>query len=592
VVEAQFAQAPDTRYKGIWQGERLDDREKAVQIAGRVNGKAGVIAGYEAKESKEYPARLYDLTLLQREANARYGFSAQKTLDLAQALYEKHKVITYPRTSSNYVNEENIQGMHKALDALVDTAYGALAAGADRSRVHARNRAVCNPAMVEDHHAILPTRKKAGTLSPDEAKVYDLVVRRFLSHYYPPAEYTVHTILTEVERERFKTVLKELRHAGWKVVYEHSDGSAGKKGGRRSAETEEQEAETTVSGFALRIREPVQCRKAEVLDKETRPPKPYTEGTLLKAMESAGRQLEDEALREAMKDAGLGTPATRAAIIERLKQVGYVEMKGKQIAVTPKGRTAVELIRGAGIDLLTSPEMTGQWERRLNAIAKGLAADGPFLENVKRFSRLIVAKVAEQPPAAPGALEAAGGRGKRRAAGGRSPRSRGAAKGAAPAAAAPRNGGAFPPRAAARADGSRPAGAGMPAVARAARGGTAARLNEASSVRSSAVPPAAASAAAPAALPPPRTIGACPRPGCGGRIFMGRRGYGCSRYKDGCGFVIWKQSFGRSLTETMIRSLLTKGRTNRLKLTDASGRSYDARLVLVDRNTGKLGIES
>ena len=197
-VAAVFDQK-GSRYTGVWQGERLRDAAKAEAIAAKVKGNTGRIASYERTESKEYPIRLHDLTLLQREANGRYGFPAKKTLDLAQALYEKHKVITYPRTSSNYVTEETLPVMSKALDMLRGTEYGELAAGADRSRVHKGNKSVCNPAKVEDHHAILPTPKKPGSLSADEKKIYDLIVRRFLSQYYGPALYLNHTVITEME---------------------------------------------------------------------------------------------------------------------------------------------------------------------------------------------------------------------------------------------------------------------------------------------------------------------------------------------------------------------------------------------------------
>ena len=212
-VHAEFEQG-GARYRGVWAGGRIEKREDAERIAAKTSGRTGRITSYEVKETKEFPHRLYDLTLLQREANAKFGFSAKKTLDLAQSLYEKHKVITYPRTNSNYVNEQNIPEMHRALDALRGTEYDPLAAGSSKRIVHKGNPLVCNPAKVEDHHAILPTHKKAGALSPDERKVYDLIVRRFLSHFYPAARYRQHAVLTEIEGETFKTNVKELVSPG------------------------------------------------------------------------------------------------------------------------------------------------------------------------------------------------------------------------------------------------------------------------------------------------------------------------------------------------------------------------------------------
>lgn len=531
-VEGHFAQS-ETSYKGIWQGERITDQKKAEQLAQKIRDKQGRIASYEVKDTKEFPFRLYDLTLLQREANSRYGFSAKKTLDLAQALYEKHKVISYPRTNSNYVTEQNIPEMHKALQALQGTTYDEFVRGADRSLVHKGNRFVCNPAKVEDHHAILPTNRKAKGLSADEQKLYDLIVRRFLSQFYPAAEYKVHTVMTEVEKERFKTTVKELRKIGWKAIY--ADQKKEKTRGARNANKEDEEKEEieVSEPFSLNRDEEVHCAGALVKEKETQPPKHFTEGTLLKAMESAGKQIEDEELRDAMKESGLGTPATRAATIERLKKVGYIEMQGKKILLTQKGRTVIELIRGAGVELLTSPEMTGHWERRLNEISKGTASDDRFMENVKKFATMIVDKVRLQARADKASFESADGPAK----------TRGREKG----------------------------------QAKAVRAKTPAKKS--SSTRAS-----ASSASS--------VIAGCPRPGCSGSIFMGRKGYGCSNYSVGCSFVIWKENHGRMLTDSQVKALIEKGKTGKMKLVRADGTPAEGRLILQNKETGELAIQS
>ncbi|MCI3922265.1 DNA topoisomerase 3 [Paenibacillus sp. TRM 82003] len=534
-VHALFDQE-GTPYRGVWQGERISSKEFADKLVAKTSGKPGRIAGYEVKETKEYPYKLFDLTLLQRETNAKYGFSAKKTLDVAQALYEKHKVISYPRTNSNYVNEQNIPEMHRALDALRGSSYDALVRGADKRFVHKKNSNVCNPAKVEDHHAILPTHKKPGALSPDEQKVYDLVVRRFLAHFYPAAEYKQHTVLTDIEGETFKTSVKELLQLGWKTVY--ADMAKDKKKGK-AKEDEEEEVETDTP-FSIDPAVGVRCVSSEAKEKETQPPKPFTEGTLLKAMESAGKQIEDEELRDAMKDSGLGTPATRAATIERLKQVEYIDMQGKRIVITQKGRMAIELIRKAGVELLTSPEMTGHWERRLNEIARGVAEDEAFMAKVKQFAAFIVDKVRAQASVGRSAFGAAAydGRGRGRGRGSASRSTAGAA-----------------------------GAAGVGAATRAKK-------------------PASAAA------PGDGTIGPCPRDGCGGTIFMGRKGYGCSHYKQGCSFVIWKVSFGKTLSDAMVKSLLEKGKTNKLKLKRSDGETIDARIVLIDKKTGGLELEA
>lgn len=576
-VRGVFAQDPATVYRGLWQGDRITDPEQAQKLAAKVRGVPAAIESYEAKDTREYPWKLYDLTLLQRDANGKFGFSAKKTLDIAQSLYEKHKAISYPRTNSNYVTEQNISEMHRVLSSLQGSEYGELAQGANRSLVHKGNRNVCNPAKVEDHHAILPTYKKPGTLSPEERKLYDLIVRRFLSHFYPPAEYKVHTVITVAAEERFKTTIKEKQADGWKVVYagmeaDKDKGTSGRRGkneakksgneepGAGSGAEREEETEETETPFVLNPALPVACTDAEVKEKETQPPKPYTEGTLLKAMESAGKQIEDEELRDAMKDSGLGTPATRAATIERLKQVGYIEMQGKRLVITRKGRTAIALIRGAGVELLASPEMTGQWERRLTEIARGQASAEKFMDNVKRFAAMIVERVRGQQQAARTAFAAdetsrRPGKGKPASRGKRAEGGAGSASGAG--------------------------GASGAAASRAPRKQAGSAVRDAASQTAAAAEPTARSAS-------PATIARCPRPGCSGRIFMGRKGYGCSEYRAGCTFVIWKTSFGRELTDAMVRSLIEKGKTGKLKFKQPDGTAFEARLLLADPSTGEL----
>lgn len=485
------------RYKGKWQGEKLSDKGQAEAILEKVKNKSGKIESNETKDTKEYPFKLFDLTLLQREANARYHFSAKKTLDIAQSLYEKHKVITYPRTNSNYVTEQNIPDMHRTLEALRGTDYRNWVEGAQKALVHKNNKGICNPSKVEDHHAILPTIKKAGKISPDEQKIYDLIVRRFLAQFYPAAEYKLHTIMSVIEEERFKTQVKERVTEGWKIIY--ADWAKEKNRKQKQGE----EPEETDERLTLNSELPIYCRNVKIEQKETKPPSMYNEGTLLKAMESAGKQVEDEELREVMKDSGLGTPATRAAIIERLKKVGYIESVKRQMMITAKGRSTIERIRQAGIQLLTSPEMTGQWERRLHDISRGTATESGFMERVKAFASFIVTQVKQQ-PATKEPVEIA--------------------------------------------------------------------------------TPSPSQAKDTTQIP-------CPRDGCQGHIFTGKKAYGCSLYKEGCKFVVWKQSFGKNLTPKMVNDLIMKGKTNKLKFTSKNGNPYEAKIVLKDKNSGQLELE-
>ncbi|KAA8785953.1 DNA topoisomerase III [Paenibacillus amylolyticus] len=548
-VVAWFRQE-GVEYRGVRQGDKLTDAETAEAIATSVKGKTGQIIKYEAKQTKEYPYRLYDLTLLQREANAKYGYGAKKTLDIAQALYEKHKVISYPRTNSNYVTEQNIEGMHKTLNLLKNGTYSELALGAKPELVHKNNKGVCNPSRVEDHHAILPTLKRPGTLSKDEQNIYDLIVRRFLSHFYPAAEYKQHTVLTEVEKHQFKTSVKELLSIGWKVVLGSGDqeqGASGKKKAKKNSNEEEEAEEWTDKAFAVQPDLPVQCTKSEFKEKATQPPKSYTEGTLLKAMESAGKQIENEELRDAMKDSGLGTPATRAATIERLKNVGYITMQGKKMQLTLKGRTAIELIRRAGVDLLTSPEMTGQWERRLHQISKGEAEQDKFMENVKKFTLSIIEKVRVQAPAAADAF-------------GEDARGKGKGKGR---------------------------GTGNKAGNKAMSVGKTTKTSTAHSVSSKGATAQSGTASSGAR----EVLASCPSPGCTGHIIEGKKGYGCSRFKEGCTFVVWKEYAGKKITSTMLKSLIEKGSTQVLSFKRKDGSTVKARIILKDVVTGQLSGE-
>lgn len=553
-VRATFKQA-DKSYTGVWQGDRITDPAKGQAIVDKVKGKEGKITKYDIRESKEYPYKLYDLTLLQRDANAKFGYSAKKTLDTAQALYEKHKVISYPRTNSNYVTEQNIDGMHKVLGMLKNTPYEQLADGAEGKRVHVNNKAVCNPSKVEDHHAILPTLKKPGTLSKEEQQLYDLIVRRFLAQFYPPAEYKHHTVLTTVEQETFKTAVKELLFLGWKVTLPDKDKAkaTGKSSAKSDSGKEEEPEEEVQEPFVIDGKQPVKCSRADVKEKATQPPKHYTEGTLLKAMESAGKQIENEELRDAMKESGLGTPATRAATIERLKQVGYITTQGKKMELTLKGRAAIELIRAAGVELLTSPEMTGQWERRLNQISRGEADSDRFLESVKKFTVSVIEKVSTQSPAVAGRFgdDTRAGKGKSKYSSARN------------------SSGSGSTNASSR---TKSSGASKSTAKVSAK-------STSSSATTATVSMGAAGEHA--------ALGKCPNANCGGQIIEGRKGYGCSHFKQGCTFVIWKEFAGKKISVSMLKTLLEKGETQALAFKKGN-ETHKGRIKLADTQSGKL----
>jgi DNA topoisomerase-3 len=383
-VAADFRAQAGT-YRGLWfnkEGTRFDQREAAEAIASRVKGKPGKIEKVEKKATRERPPLLYDLTALQRAANARYAFSAAHTLEVAQTLYEK-KFITYPRTSSRHlsrsVNDE-IKGHVEAtrLGPYVEFIEKILA----QANVKLTARHV-DDKKVTDHHAVIPTKQRINpqSLSADEKRIYDLVVRRFLAAFYPDAELERTTIITETEGERFITRGTVVLKAGWRAV--------DPPGRERRVETDEESVDAELP--PVKAGESTETIHAEALEKQTKAPPRYTESSLLGAMETAGKKVEDEELRLAMKDSGLGTPATRAAIIETLLKREYVAREKKALVATEKG---IALIKMLPSPLLKSAELTGQWEQKLSLMARGEYALSAFINEVKIIVGDLVTQIA------------------------------------------------------------------------------------------------------------------------------------------------------------------------------------------------------
>src|SRR5436190_424232 len=358
LVEAHFEADPDRRYQGRYLGGKRIAEDLAAKIVEEVRDKPGEISKLEKKEERERPQLLYDLTSLQRHANTLHGFSARRTLAAAQKLYEEHKAITYPRTSSRFLPSDQIAEIKPTAELVGRNAQYAKAAQYVTSLDKLPLGRVVNDEKVSDHHALLPTKSQHNLerMGPDELKVYDLVAKRFLAIFHPEAVYERTRVETTVSDHVFRTSGRRLLEAGWKGVYgeEAQDGRQGDDdtGGDQLLPKLEQG-------------EQVQTLDVESLRKETQPPRRYTEASLLAAMETAGKDIDDVELREAMKDSGIGTPATRASIIERLIDVGYIEREGRALHATEKG---VQVIRLLGEHMLTSSELTGSWERRLNLI--------------------------------------------------------------------------------------------------------------------------------------------------------------------------------------------------------------------------------
>ena len=473
-------------YTGLWfdqskeaenarDAQRIPDEATAQAVAGRVRGRPGRVERATREEKRDLPPQLFDLTSLQREANQKLGFTAQRTLLVAQSLYEKHKLITYPRTDSRHLPKDMLDKTRQALAALGEPYApwtGPLLAG----KLPMPSR-VFDDAKVSDHHAILPTPKRAdaGALPPDERRLYELIARRAVAAFLPPCTYDAVRVITAVDQEGaepdlFLSTGRVERDAGWKALYRALEPE--KAGKKKPLEEQEQALPALTTGDARTV------KTAAVKQESTKPPAPHTDASLLYAMEHAGREVEDAEVREHMRGHGLGTPATRAAILERLIAVGYAQRRGKQLWATDKG---VCLIGVAPADI-ASPETTGRWEKGLDDIARRAASPERFLEGIRRLCQSLVRYAADQAPDA--AFE---------------PEERGGAKGK-------------------------------------------------SSARKK---------------PATRTLDAkCPL--CGeGSLSENSKAFGCSRWKQGCAFTLWKNAVqregGPALTEALVRALLQSG---------------------------------
>jgi len=396
-VEAEFA-AKAGSYTGKWfdegfkgkqddehaRADRLWEVARAEAIKAATSGKPGIVRE-EAKPETRLSPLLFDLTSLQREANARFGFSAKTTLGLAQALYEKHKVLTYPRTDSRCLPEDYIatvketmrvltgEGAGKGHDEVLLARYAPFAHQVLARNWVMPNKRIFNNTKVSDHFAIIPTPQAPKNLNEAEQKLYDFVVRRFLSVFFPAAEYMVTTRITRVEGHPFKTEGKVLVNPGWLAVH-GKEGQTGDEGNLVAVDKDEK----------------VKTEEVTVKASATKPPPRYSEATLLSAMEGAGKMVDDEELKAAMAGRGLGTPATRAQIIENLIGEQYMLREGRELIPTAKAFNLMTLLNGLGIKELTQPELTGDWEWKLGRIEKGDFTRDEFMREIAEMTRHIV----------------------------------------------------------------------------------------------------------------------------------------------------------------------------------------------------------
>jgi len=510
-------------FKGVWydkdiQQTKIFEKERADGIAARVMGQSGTVFKVVREQKSQPFPQLYDLTELQRDANRYLGFSAQKTLTAAQSLYEKHKLITYPRTDSRYLSTDLIPELKPVLKTLDIEPYSGYVGGLFSMSHLPTGPRLVNNAKVKDHHAIIPTRRipNFSQLPNEERRVYDLIARRFIAAFYPPYEYELAQIHTVIMDETFISRGTAIKALGWKELYKDSKTDGG---------SDEQPLPPCSEGDG------VTALQAEVLKKKTAPPKPYTEAGLLSAMENAGRFVEEEELKEQLKDSGLGTPATRAAIIERLLKVGYIVRKGKTLIPTQKGMNLIDVVP----DELKSPETTGKWEKALNHIARGAMEPEKFMAGITRYVNYLVQEAAKGKPGTVFEKDKAKSSG---------------TKAQAKTSAQPE-----------------------------AR--TQAKARGQSNIQSKADAQAQTKAAG------GEPLGKCPL--CsGGSITANSKGYGCSNFRNGCRFFIGEIS-GKKLTPVQVRTLLAKGKTGVLKgFKSAKGIPFGGRLIL---QNGKIHIE-
>ena len=577
---------------------RIDKKEEAERLHRQLSpNKVGTVRKVEKKVKRNRPPALYDLNNLQRDANRYFGFTAAQTLERAQALYETHKLITYPRTESRHISEDMVPKLPGILEKL---AHPQAAAALERLRGgHRLGKAYVDRTKLTDHHAIIPTgQQPAPNLAPDLQKVYDLVVARFVGIFLPDQVVEETTVLLDIGGADFVAKGSVVLEAGWTVVaMRPPDAAKGK----------EKDDDQRQALPPLQQGQQVHVTRMDVVEKETQPPRPYNDATLLAAMKNAGREIEDDELAAAMKESGLGTPATRAETIEKLIRTGYVVRDRKAITSTEKGKALVGLVA----EPLRSPELTAEWEQQLKEVEEGQRPVAGFYEGIADLVRTLVPKVQQGPALSP--EQAAQAQGKKTGKG----KGRGKVLGPCPKC----KEGQVVENAKAYGCSRYREGCNLTiwkTVARKrltekqaqllmANGRTEkmqgfiskadkkfeARLKfddefkvvfefddqprngSARSERREEPPEETARSAA-----DPSAALTCPK--CRqGQIIEGQRGFGCNRYREGCNFVVWKEMAGKKLTERQIQTLIAKGKTGIIKgFKSKKGSKFDARLKL------------
>ena len=488
---AQFEEGFAAKYSKDGQ-TRIEKKEQAERLHRQLSPhKTGKVLKVEKKIKKHRPPGLYDLNNLQRDANRRFGFTAAQVLEYAQALYETDKLITSPRTESRHISEDMVPELPGILEKLdppqAPAALARLRGG------HKLSKAYVDRTKLTDHHAIIPTgQKPSPNLSPALKKVYDLVVARFVGVFLPDQVVEETTVTVDIGGETFIAKGSVVLEEGWKVVEPRRGDNAKTK----NKEGEDEDPPQAIP--PLEQGQEVHIKSMDVVEKETKPPRPYTDATLLAAMKNAGREIEDDELASAMKESGLGTPATRAEMIEKLIRTGYVFREKKSIISTEKGKALVGLVA----EPLRSPELTAEWEQQLKDVEEGQRPVAEFYDGIAAFVRDLVPKVRQGPALSPE----------------------------------------------------------QAAQARAEQGGAKKGKGKG----------------------PGKELGPCPK--CKeGKVCENAKAYGCSRYRDGCDFTIWKTVAKKKLSEKQVQLLMANGRSEKMKgFTSKAGKKFEARLKFDD----------
>lgn len=478
---------------------RIDSLEQATNLSERIKGKTTTISSVKKTAKRQSPPALYDLTTLQRDANSRYSMTAADTLSTLQGLYEKRKVVTYPRTDSRYLSDDIFPTIEKRLAGLPPEYSSYL--GYLRKNRPKKDKRIFNNAKVSDHHAVIPTEKPVKDMigwSSNEKKIYDLVVRRFIAVFYADHQYLSTTIIAKIDDDSFKATGKVVTDEGWRQLYPKKATNTNEK----ATDSNSEDDENIQTLPELKKGDTRTVINSNLLTKKTKPPLAYTEATLLQSMETAGKMVEDEELRDAMKDGGLGTPATRAEIIEKLIKVGYMIRDKKKLIPTEKGINIVDNAENE----IKSPDLTGKWEKRLADISHGKDNDKDFMDDISVFVTKVVDKIKSSNKLSDLATtinKTYGGRNK-------------------PLKTKENDNINTTPK--------------TPSVIKPTKILKDNQSNAKTTLTREIIAP-------------------CPACGIGG-IIKGHTGFGCNRYKEGCHYVIKKEMYGKKLSEAAIKNLI------------------------------------